>query len=70
MNPTLTQMRDRAVFDRLSELRVILPAMAYETAVARREAARLRVENERLIARLAELQHNPAADAQKGAHHV
>jgi hypothetical protein len=47
---------DHAVIDRLHKLRVILPAMAQETAAARREAARLRTENARLARRLAELE--------------
>jgi hypothetical protein len=48
--------RERAVLDRLHKLRVILPAMAEESATARREAARLRAENARLVRRLAELE--------------
>jgi hypothetical protein len=47
---------DRDVVDRLHKLRVLLPAMALETATARREAARLRSENRRLARRLAELE--------------
>jgi hypothetical protein len=47
---------DRAIVDRLHKLRVILPAMAQETAAARREAARLRRENALLSRRLAELE--------------
>lgn len=46
----------RAVIDRLDRLRVILPAMATETAAARREAARLRVENARLARKVAALE--------------
>ncbi len=46
---------ERDVIDRLHRLRVLLPAMAQETATARREAARLRAENRRLALRLAEL---------------
>jgi hypothetical protein len=42
------RLSERAVIDRLHQLRVILPAMAQELAVARREAARLRRENVRL----------------------
>lgn len=56
----MTDLRDRhretAVIDRLHKLRVVLPAMAQETATARREAARLRAENSRLITRVAELE--------------
>jgi hypothetical protein len=47
---------ERAVIDRLQRLRVLLPAMAQETATARREAARLRAENRRLMLRLAEVE--------------
>ena len=46
----------RGVIDRLDQLRVILPAMATEIAAARRDAARLRVENARLSRRIAELE--------------
>jgi hypothetical protein len=35
---------------------VVLPAMARETAEARREAIRLRAENARLVSRLAEIE--------------
>jgi regulator of replication initiation timing len=45
---------ERAVIDRLQRLSVLLPALAQEAATARREAARLRVENRRLTRRLAE----------------
>jgi hypothetical protein len=47
---------ERAVIDRLHRLRAVLPAMAEESATARREAARLRAENRRLVHRLAELE--------------
>jgi hypothetical protein len=47
---------ERAVIDRLHKLRVLLPAMAQDTADARREAARLRAENARLARRIAELE--------------
>ncbi len=47
---------ERAVIDRLHQLRKVLPGMAAETAAARREAARLRTENLRLVHRLAELE--------------
>jgi hypothetical protein len=53
----VSELRDeRDVVDRLHKLRVLLPAMAQETATARREAARLRSENRRLARRLAELE--------------
>jgi hypothetical protein len=51
---------ERDVIDRLHKLRVLLPAMALETATARREAARLRTENRRLTRRLAELEEAAA----------
>jgi hypothetical protein len=47
---------DRAVFDRLQRLSVILPAFAEEAASARRKVAELRCENARLVRRIAELQ--------------
>lgn len=42
--------------DRLTRLRRILPVIGEELAVARREAARLRLENRRLLERVAELE--------------
>jgi hypothetical protein len=51
----------RAVIDRLPRLRVILPAMAQDAAAARRQAARLRSENECLLRRIAELEAATAA---------
>jgi hypothetical protein len=50
------RLSERAVIDRLQKLRVVLPAMARETAEARREAIRLRAENARLVSRLAEIE--------------
>jgi hypothetical protein len=50
------RVSERAVIDRLQQFRVVPPAMAQETAVARREAFRLRTENARLTRRLAELE--------------
>lgn len=47
---------ERAVIERLHKLRMIVPAMAQERAEARREAARLRSENMRLMHRLAEIE--------------
>ncbi|WP_035125731.1 hypothetical protein [Conexibacter woesei] len=55
--------RELEVIDRLDKLRVILPAMALETATARRETVRLRAENARLTRRLAEIE--PPADASR-----
>jgi hypothetical protein len=37
-----------AMLERLSQLRAVLPVIAQELAVARREAARLRIENHKL----------------------
>jgi hypothetical protein len=48
---------ERALLDRLNRLQVVLPALAHDLASARREAARLRVENVRLTRSLAELEH-------------
>jgi phage shock protein A len=45
-----------ALLERLQKLRSLLPAFAQETAAARREAARLRVQNTTLQTRLAELE--------------
>ncbi len=45
-----------AVIDRLERLRVVLPAMAQETARFRREAARLRKEKSDLARRLGEIE--------------
>jgi hypothetical protein len=47
-----------ALIDRIHRLRLILPAMAQETADARREAARLRLENAKLRQRVAELERD------------
>ncbi|MEA2160937.1 MAG: hypothetical protein QOD66_3317 [Solirubrobacteraceae bacterium] len=48
-----------ALVDRLQKLRKLLPAFAQETAAARREAARLRLQNTKLQTRLAELEAGP-----------
>jgi phage shock protein A len=48
-----------ALVDRLQKLRNLLPAFAQETAAARREAARLRLQNTKLQTRLAELEARP-----------
>ena len=60
MNAMQRMHDEHAIIDRLHRLSVILPAMAQEAATARREAAVLRRENQRLTHRLAELE---AADA-------
>ncbi|HEY4427433.1 MAG TPA: hypothetical protein VGN08_04445 [Solirubrobacteraceae bacterium] len=53
---------ERAVIDRLHQLREVLPELAYDAAVARREAVRLRRENAKLQQRLsnAESKRPPA----------
>jgi phage shock protein A len=45
-----------ALLDRLQKLRNLLPAFAEEAAAARRETARLRLQNTKLQTRLAELE--------------
>ncbi len=55
-----TQSESGELIERVHRLRVILPAMAQETADARREAARLRVENAKLQRRIAELERSVA----------
>lgn len=52
---------ERAVIDRLERLRVVLPAIAEEAARAKREVARLRVENRRLTHHLAQLESRAGA---------
>lgn len=49
---------ERALLDRLNRLQVVLPALAHDLASARREAARLRVENARLARSVAELERH------------
>lgn len=44
------------ILDRLARLRLVLPALGQELATARREAAKLRVENGRLKDRLHSLE--------------
>jgi hypothetical protein len=55
-----------AAIDRLRQLSVILPAMAQEIAAARREAARLRVENAQLLNRVSGLERRRAGETQLG----
>jgi hypothetical protein len=55
---------ERPVIDRLERLRVVLPALAQDAAEARRAAAKLRLENARLLQRVAELQSARQADVQ------
>jgi hypothetical protein len=48
------------LIDRVEKLRTLLPTFAQETAVARREAARLRSENAMLQRRVVELEARSA----------
>jgi len=52
---------DAALLERVQTLRAILPGMAEEVAIARREAARLRRENARLERRVHELEARETA---------
>lgn len=47
--------------ERLARLRKVLPLMGQELAMVRREAARLRLENRKLLARVHELEHGVLA---------
>jgi regulator of replication initiation timing len=53
-----------ALVERVRKLRLVLPALAEEAAIAKREALRLRLENKHLRGRVAELEQaalaNPA----------
>jgi hypothetical protein len=51
---------DDALVDRVRMLQSILPTLATEVAVARREAARLRAENAAMQARIDELENRKA----------
>ena len=56
------------ILDRLARLRLVLPALGQELASARREAAKLRVENGRLKERLQRLEaQNGLPRPMKGA---
>jgi hypothetical protein len=56
--PTESADRDQ-LLDRLQHLRGILSAFAQEAASAQRHAARLRVENRRLLEEVRRLQREP-----------
>ena len=57
MTRTRPAAQDAAdLMERLHRLRILLPAMAQDTAMARREAAQLRIENGQLMRRVAELE--------------
>lgn len=56
---TATAAHNRAyVYERLENLRTIVPVFARELAVARRETAALRLENQRLLERIRHLQRH------------
>ncbi len=60
--------RDRDhLLERLHNLRTVVPVFAQELASARRHAAQLRRENDRLAARVQELQRERAVAANGGA---
>jgi hypothetical protein len=58
--PELTPPRDQ-LRDRLKDLRTIVPPFAVELTAARRQAAKLRPENGRLLEQVRELQRRRAA---------
>ncbi len=58
--------RDR-LHERLRNLSAILPVFAQELAAARRQAARLRAENARLLDELARLHRRQAAEEPTGS---
>ena len=62
--PSGSGSSEGAAIDRLRQLSVILPAMAHEIAAARREAARLRVENAQLLNRVSGLERRSAGETQ------
>lgn len=56
MNDTAVTIGDADVIERLARLRALLPVMAEDLAIARRRAVSLAAENERLVARVRELE--------------
>lgn len=54
------------ILDRLARLRLVLPALGQELATARREAAKLRVENGRLKDRLHSLEAKRGVSENRG----
>jgi hypothetical protein len=61
VSPEAEDQRDREhLLDRLHSLRTIVPVFAHELASARRQAARLRTENGRLLAEVQRLQRQRA----------
>ena len=68
--PVCDARRHDRLYERLSHLSTILPVFAQELASARREAARLRVENARLAEELRRTQvarDAPVSEARFGA---
>lgn len=65
--PQMSCVREQAsdrdhLLDRLHNLRAVLPVFAQELVSARRQTARLRVENGRLMEQVRELQRERALD--------
>lgn len=58
-----------ALLDRMQRLRTVLPSFARETERARSQAARLRVENKRLLAQVRTLQARLERDPVAPRHH-
>ena len=54
----LAQADRGALLDRMQKLRIILPALLEEAASAQRESTRLRLENRKLVRRIAALETN------------
>jgi regulator of replication initiation timing len=54
------------ILDRLARLRLVLPALGQELATARREAAKLRLENGRLKDRLHSLEGDGGMPTESG----
>jgi phage shock protein A len=71
--PSRTASDAAALLDRLQKLRNLRPAFAEEAAAARREAARLRLQNTKLQTRLTELeapprQHDTTTNDRRSSH--
>jgi aldehyde:ferredoxin oxidoreductase len=67
LSETAVPIGDADVIERLARLRALLPAMAEDLARARRRAAALAAENERLAARVRELESPLAPTRSTGA---
>ena len=67
MDDRAVPIGDADVIERLARLRALLPAMAEDLASARRRAATLATENDRLAARVRELESRLAATRATGA---